>query len=103
MMDDSQAISAFSALAQDTRLGFLRVLIKAGEQGLASGALAEKLGVSAASSSFHLGHLEQAGLVVSKRASRSIIYCANYEKLGALIQFLLEDCCGNDPRITDCC
>ena len=102
-MNDGQAISAFSALAQETRLGFLRALIKAGEPGLASGALAEMLGVSTASSSFHLGHLEHAGLVISKRKSRSIIYYANYENIGAMIQFLLQDCCGNDPRITNCC
>ena len=103
MMEASQATSAFGALAQNTRLQFLRALVKAGSEGLASGAFATQFGISASSASFHLGQLEKAGLVVSKRQSRSIIYCAHYELIGALIRFITEDCCCNDPRIINCC
>ena len=53
--------------------------------------------------SFHLGQLESAGLVTSSRQSRSIIYKADYRKLGAVIRFLMEDCCNDDPRVRACC
>jgi DNA-binding transcriptional ArsR family regulator len=53
--------------------------------------------------SFHLGQLEQSGLVTSRRESRSIIYAANYPALGALIRFLMEDCCRNDAKVRACC
>lgn len=102
-MNESQAISAFSALAQDTRLAILRFLVKAGEVGMSSGDLAAAASVSPASMSFHLGQLEQAGLVTSHRQSRRIIYAANYQHLGALVRFMMEDCCAGDKRVRDCC
>jgi ArsR family transcriptional regulator, arsenate/arsenite/antimonite-responsive transcriptional repressor len=102
-MKESQAITAFSALAQDTRMQIVRLLIKAGDPGVASGSLADSLSVSAASMSFHLGQLEAAGLVESRRQSRSIIYRANYKTLGALIRFLMEDCCNGDAKVRKCC
>lgn len=103
MIEERQAISGFAALAQKTRMQIVRRLVRAGEPGMPSGALAEALGVSPASMSFHLGQLEAAGLVSSTRQSRSIIYKAEFEMLGALIRFLMEDCCNDDPRICDCC
>ncbi len=102
-MLESQAILAFSALAQETRLAIVRLLIKAGEDGLPSGELASKAQVSTASMSFHLGQLEQAGLVHSRRRSRHIIYCVAYDQLGELITYLMEDCCGGDRRVKACC
>jgi len=81
----------------------VRRLVRAGERGMASGALAEALGVSPAGMSFHLGQLEQAGIVRSERQSRSIVYRADYEALGGLIRFLTEDCCSDNPRIRACC
>ena len=102
-MNESQAISAFAALAQKTRLHILRHLVKAGEGGVPSGILAKAIGVSPASMSFHLGQLDQAGLAIARRQSRSIIYAANYARLGALTRFLLEDRCRNDPRVRACC
>ncbi|MDE2385278.1 MAG: winged helix-turn-helix transcriptional regulator [Alphaproteobacteria bacterium] len=102
-MKQSQAIAALSGLAQETRLDIFRLLVKAGDGGLASGALAEKLKISAASASFHLGQLENAGLISSGRVSRSIIYKAKFEAVGAMINFLLEDCCAGDRRVKACC
>jgi len=102
-MRESQALLAFAALSQETRMRIVRKLVKAGDAGLASGVLAEAMKTSPANISFHLGQLESAGLVKSRRESRSIIYAANYEALGALIQFLMEDCCSNDQRVLACC
>jgi ArsR family transcriptional regulator, arsenate/arsenite/antimonite-responsive transcriptional repressor len=102
-MLESQAILALSSLAQESRLAIIRILIKAGEAGLPSGELATMVGVSTASMSFHLGHLQQAGLVNSRRSSRHIIYSAAYERLGGLIKYLMEDCCSGDPRVKRCC
>jgi ArsR family transcriptional regulator, arsenate/arsenite/antimonite-responsive transcriptional repressor len=99
MMDERQAISAFGSLAQETRLRVLRLLVQAGPEGVAAGALAEQLGVSASNISFHLSHLERAGLIQARREARSIIYSAAYPVLRDLIRFLMEDCCAGDPRV----
>lgn len=98
-MEERQALAAFGALSQETRLRLLKTLVVAGGDGLAAGALAKSAEVSASNVSFHLKELEQAGLVTSQRDARSIIYRASYDTLGNLLQFLMEDCCAGRPEI----
>ena len=98
-MDDRQAIGAFAALSQETRLRIVRMLVVAGPGGMAAGAIAEKAAVSPSNVSFHLKELERAGLIAQTRESRSIIYTADYAVLGGLIRFLMEDCCAGKPEI----
>ena len=51
-----------------------------------AGAIGEAMdGASSSRMSFHLGHLEQAGLVESRREGRSIIYSAAYPALSSLV------------------
>jgi DNA-binding transcriptional ArsR family regulator len=98
-MDERQALSAFGALSQETRLRLLRLLVIAGPEGIAAGSLAEQVEVSASNVSFHLKELERAGLVAARRDSRSIVYSAEYDALSNLIRFLMEDCCSGRPEI----
>jgi ArsR family transcriptional regulator len=98
-METKQALEAFQALSQDTRLGALRLLVQAGPNGLAAGAIAERLAVQPSTLSTHLAILERAGLVASRRESRSIIYAAQYEGLRQLIAFMMEDCCQGRAEI----
>jgi DNA-binding transcriptional ArsR family regulator len=98
-MDRRQALAAFGALSQDTRLAIVRLLVKAGPDGTPAGELADEIGVSASNMSFHLKELERAGLVSTRRESRSIIYSADFAALGGLIRFLMQDCCGGRPEI----
>ena len=98
-MDERQAINAFAALAQETRLRMLRLLVTAGPEGLPAGAVAEAVGAIPSNVSFHLKELERAGLVQSRRAARSIIYSAAFPALSGLIQFLMRDCCQGHPEV----
>lgn len=98
-MDESEALSSFAALSQETRLRVLRHLVQAGPDGCAAGAIAGAMDVSPSNLSFHLKELERAGLIAQRRAARSIIYAARYDALGALVRFLVEDCCNGRPEI----
>ncbi|WP_442578473.1 ArsR/SmtB family transcription factor [Mesorhizobium sp. ASY16-5R] len=98
-MDERQALFSFSALSQQTRLRILRLLVVAGPDGMAAGAIAGKVEVSASNVSFHMKELERAGLVSARRDSRSIVYNAEYDALTRLIRFLMEDCCSGRPEI----
>ncbi|TIS09241.1 MAG: helix-turn-helix transcriptional regulator, partial [Mesorhizobium sp.] len=98
-MDERQALMAFGALSQETRLKLLRLLVVAGPDGIAAGSLAEQVEVSPSNVSFHLKELERAGLVGTRRDARSIVYSAEYDALSALIRFLMEDCCSGRPEI----
>ena len=93
-MDTDLAIRALGALAQEHRLGAFRLLVQAGPDGMAAGALADALGIPASSMSFHLAQLGNAGLVSQRRASRSIIYAADYRAMDSLVGFLMQNCCG---------
>ncbi len=98
-MDETQALDAFGALSQETRLKMVRALVMAGPDGLAAGAVGEAVGAASSSASFHLAHLERAGLVRSRRESRSIIYTADFSALSGLVAFLMRDCCQGHPDV----
>jgi len=99
-MDQTGAIAALSALAQENRIDVFRLLVAAGTEGMSAGAIAEKLGIPSPTLSFHLAQLKHAGLVTCRRESRSLIYAANYPTMNGLIGYLTENCCGGHPE--DC-
>ena len=76
-MESWQAILALSSLARSTRLGVFRLLVKHEPDGLAAGDIARALAVPQNTMSAHLAILARAGLVMSERKSRSIIYRAD--------------------------
>ena len=98
-MESEQAILAFAALAQSTRLGVFRLLVKYEPEGLAAGDIAKALAVPQNTMSAHLAVLARAGLVMSERQSRSIIYRANLATLQLLTSFMVEDCCGGRAEL----
>ena len=93
-MDAAAAIGALGALAQEHRLALFRLLVQAGDDGVAAGAIAEALGVPNSSLSFHLAHLTRAGLIGPVRQGRSLIYRADYAAMNDLVGYLMENCCG---------
>lgn len=102
-MNRTTALAALSALANETRLELVRLLVGAGSEGLSAGGIAKRLSISPSRLSFHLSALEQAGLIVSRRASRQIIYSVDTAGIGGVISYLLNDCCRADPDIRACC
>ena|SRR5690349_6539436 len=92
-MKSDTAIAALGSLAQEHRLDIFRLLVQAGGEGMAAGAIADAIGVPNSSLSFHLAHLHRAGLIAQRRESRSLIYSADYQAMNRLIGFLTENCC----------
>jgi DNA-binding transcriptional ArsR family regulator len=102
-MDESQVVSALSALSQETRLRILRHLVRAGPEGATAGAVGEAVGAAASRASFHLAALTQAGLITKERISRHIVYRADFAAMGALLGYLVQDCCGGHEGVVACC
>jgi ArsR family transcriptional regulator len=98
-MNETLALSALSALSQETRLRIVRLLVTAGPAGMSAGSIGDELGASSSRLSFHLAHLGHAGLIQSRREGRSIRYTAAYEVLSGLIAFLMRDCCQGRPEV----
>lgn len=96
-MKKSIAVAALGALAQETRLDIFRLLVAKGPAGLPAGEIGDRLGQPSPTLSFHLNQLRFAGLVTSRRVSRSIIYSANFKAMNDLLAYLTENCCGGNP------
>src|SRR5262250_76388 len=92
-MKSKEAITALSALASESRLAVYRLLVKRGPEGYTPSELAGRLDIPAPTLSFHLKGLVQAGLVVSRREARNLFYSPNFERMGALVGLLTENCC----------
>jgi ArsR family transcriptional regulator len=97
-MEQSHAVAALAALAQDNRLDVYRLLVQAGPPGLPAGSVAGTLKLAPNTLTFHFDRLRQAGLVTVRRDGRSMIYAARYDTMNALIAYLTENCCGGAPE-----
>jgi ArsR family transcriptional regulator, arsenate/arsenite/antimonite-responsive transcriptional repressor len=98
-MKRPKVIAALASLAQETRLEIFRLLVQKGPEGLPAGEIGERLGLPSPTLSFHLSHLKHAGLVKSRRHSRSIIYSADFATMMGLMAYLTENCCGGRPEL----
>lgn len=98
-MDKKDALSAFAALGQETRLEVFRLLVKAGQRGLPAGEIAQRLGTVQNTMSAHLKILSASGLITAERDGRTIRYVADMTGLADLLAFLMEDCCAGAPEL----
>ena len=101
-MKTKDAVAALGALAQESRLGVYRLLVQAGPEGMAAGAIADRLGLPPPTLSFHLKELSHAGLAVSRQEGRYVIYSANFGNALKLVNFLTENCCGGQSCLPEC-
>jgi len=97
-MEKSDAVAALAALAQDNRLDVFRLLVQAGPEGMAAGAVAEALDLAPNTLTFHFDRLRVAGLITVRRDGRSMIYAARFEVMNDLLAYLTENCCGGAPE-----
>ena len=98
-METKSAIDVLAGLAHAGRLRIFRALVRAGPAGLAAGKLGEAVGIGGSTLSNNLAVLTRAGLAVSLRHGRSIIYTADFEQMTDLLAFLMEDCCEGSPDV----
>lgn len=98
-MEEQDAIDAFAALSQETRLRVFRLLVRKGPNGLAAGDIAARLGVPPSTLSHHLAQLERAALIRSWRVERNIFYATHFDGTRRLLAFLTDDCCQGRPEL----
>ena len=95
-LDLARAASTFAALGSEQRLAVLRVLVRAGPEGLPIGELGARSGVTGSTLTHHMKILAAAGLVRQVRDGRRIIcIAAAYGEMEVLSRFLLNECCAD--------
>lgn len=102
-MRTPQVIEALGALAHEHRLAVYRLLVERGPEGLAAGAIAERLGLGPSSLTFHLQTLQRAGLITQRRLSRQLFYAVDFTVMNALVGYLTENCCSGAEVCAPAC
>ncbi|MCU4162133.1 winged helix-turn-helix domain-containing protein [Acidiphilium sp. AL] len=97
--DPAWTVAALAALAHEHRLAAYRLLVEAGPGGLPAGEIAERVGLVPSSLTFHIQALLRAGLITQRRASRHVIYAADFAAMNGLVGFLVRNCCGQEMSI----
>ena len=92
-MDLEQAANCLEKLGNPTRLHIVRLLVKAGPDGLTVGEIRRHLGIPASTLSHHILHLVGAGLVHQQREGRVLRCRPGFELIEGLIAMLTEECC----------
>jgi DNA-binding transcriptional ArsR family regulator len=92
-MKTPAVIEALGALAHEHRLAIYRLLVEQGPSGLPAGVIGERVGLVPSSLTFHLQSLHRAGLISQLRASRQLIYSADYAVMTGLVGYLTDNCC----------
>lgn len=96
-MNESAAVAALGALAQEARLRVFRALVGAGPEGMTPGALGAMLDIPGSTLSFHLKELVHAGLVTAERDGRNLHYRPALARMNELLSYLTDHCCGGQP------
>jgi|SRR5215813_3262076 len=97
-MENTQAVAALAALAQEHRLAVFRLLVQAGPAGMPAGQVADALDLAPNTLTFHFDRLRMAGLVTVRREGRSMIYSARFDAMNAVLGYLTENCCQGRPE-----
>jgi DNA-binding transcriptional ArsR family regulator len=92
-MRTPEVIDALGALAHEYRLAIYRLLVERGPVGLPAGVIGERVGLVPSSLTFHLQALQRAGLIRQTRASRQLIYRADFAVMNDLVGYLTDNCC----------
>lgn len=97
-MEMFEACEAFSSLSQETRLKVFKLLLQYGRDGAIPGVIAKELKIPDNTLSFHLSHMNRAGLVRAQKNGRSITYFANTEIMNELVEYLRDNCCVREEK-----
>lgn len=92
-MDLNHAAHCLEKLGNPTRLEVYRLLVRAGDAGLAVGEVQARLGVPASTLSHHLSQLLNAGLIRQERQGRVLRCTPNFALMRELLGYLTEACC----------
>jgi ArsR family transcriptional regulator, arsenate/arsenite/antimonite-responsive transcriptional repressor len=92
-MDIDTAARRLAELGNPIRLQIVRLLVRAGREGLAIGELQSRLGVPASTLAFHLRGLVTAGLVDQRKEGRVVRCTPNQTAINEALAFVKENCC----------
>ncbi len=98
-LDSDTAATLFGQLGNSTRLNIVRLLVRAGQEGLPVGEIQSHLVIPGSTLSHHLTHLRSVGLIWQEREGTILRCYVDYKKLEGLAAYLMEECCTGIPTL----
>lgn len=98
-LDSDTAATLFGQLGNSTRLNIVRLLVRAGQEGLPVGEIQSHLVIPGSTLSHHLTHLRSVGLIWQEREGTVLRCYVDYKKLEGLAAYLMEECCSGIPTL----
>jgi DNA-binding transcriptional ArsR family regulator len=96
LLEDRMA-DRFAALGSPARVKLLRLLVRAGPEGLTVGDMHKHSGLPLSTQAHHLNALVRSGLVVQEKVGREVRSRVDFEAVRAMGSFLFERCCEGVP------
>lgn len=96
--DIKSIANALASLGHEARLGVYRLLVRAGDEGLSVGEIAEQLDLPASTLAHHLRTLVNAGLVVQEKHGREVFSRPDFDAMNRALDFLTAECCSGVER-----
>jgi len=95
------AANILAKIGNPTRLKIVRLLVRAGDGGLAVGKIQEALGIPGSTLTHHIAHLKSAGVIRQQRQQATLICSMEYGVLQELVAYLTEECCADQATRDD--
>jgi DNA-binding transcriptional ArsR family regulator len=100
-MELDEAANVLAKIGNPTRLRIVRLLVRAGDDGLAVGTIQRALEIPASTLTHHIAHLKSAGVIRQQRQQATLICTMEYGLLRALVDYLTEECCADELSSDD--
>jgi DNA-binding transcriptional ArsR family regulator len=113
------AANLLARIGNPTRLKIVRLLVRAGDDGLPVGQIQKRLGIPGSTLTHHIGHLKNAGVIRQRREQATLICTVDYDVIRALreqatlictvdydviralVDYLTEECCADQQARDD--
>lgn len=84
---------ALAALGHEARLDVYRLLVRAGDDGLIVGDIADHTKLPLSTLAHHIRTLVTAGLVTQEKRGREVVNRTDFAAMDAALSFLTSECC----------
>ena len=95
------AANVLAKIGNPTRLKIVRLLVRAGDEGLPVGTIQKKLGIPGSTLTHHITHLKSAGVIRQQRHQATLICKMEFDLLRDLVDYLTEECCADIASTED--
>ena len=100
-MELDDAANILAKIGNPTRLRIVRLLVRAGDAGLAVGQIQKQLDIPGSTLTHHIAHLKSAGVIRQQRHQATLICTMEYDVLQDLVGYLTEECCAEQAARDD--